>query len=80
MTKAILKLDGSDHIEGQAEAGGDYVRLLVDGLTSAGDLKTASRGAIDIEGMTSDVVLENVSPSPDGQGTILTMRLFKPIG
>lgn len=71
MTRAILKLEGSDQIEGDADAGGDYVRLLVDGLTDTGVVKTAARGEIEIEGTTSDVVLENSARHPRVRGPFL---------
>lgn len=80
MTNAILELEGQLPLEGKAESGGDYVRLLIKAPADNAGLSSAARGKIEIDGFTSDVALENVSPSPDGQGTVLTLRLFKPIG
>lgn len=81
MTNAILKLDGADRLEGQAEMGGDYVRLSVTTMEGRGGIEPSARGTIEIDGATSDVTLENVSPAPDGgTGVVLTLRLFTPIG
>lgn len=80
MTKANLKLEGLERLEGEAEVGGDYVRLLIDAPKDTTEFPTAARGEIDIDGTVSDVALENVSPASDGNGVVLTMRLFKPMG
>lgn len=79
MTKAILDLKGLERLEGEAEVGGDYVRLRIDAQTKAIEFKAATRGEIQIDGVKSEVALENTSPASDGNGVILTMRLFKPL-
>lgn len=81
MTRATLKLEGMERLDGTAEAGGDYVRLLVDTRKEIADFDTPARGEIEMDGKTSEVVLENASPATDGdKGIVLTMRLFKPVG
>lgn len=80
MTKAILEMEDAGRFEGEAEAGGDYVRLLVGGSIDTSNLEVAAKCKIKIEGITSEVVIENIGPSTDGRDTVITMRLFKPIG
>lgn len=81
MTNARLTLKGMDRLEGTAEIGGDYVRLLIDSRKDIADFDTSARGEIEVDGKTSDVVLENASRATDGDDRIvLTMRLFKPVG
>lgn len=81
MTKAILTLEGMERLEGTAEMGGDYVRLLVETRKETADFSPATRGQIEVEGKASDVVLENASMAIDrNDGVVLTMRLLKPLG
>lgn len=81
MTKAILRLEGQERVEGEAEIGGDFVRLLVADPADIAAFETPARGEIEFDGMTSDVALESAAPAPGEQkGMLLTMRLFKPVG
>ena len=79
MTKAILKLEGMQEIRGEAEKGGDYVKLLVDCAHAPGSFKTPVRGELEMEGDKTHVILESASPATDGaEGTLLTMRRLSP--
>lgn len=81
MTKAILKLEGMERLQGEAEVGGDYVRLLVDTPKAADDFDMPARGEIEINGRTSKIALENATPATNGdKGVVLTLRLFTPLG
>jgi len=79
MTKAVLKLEDMQQIEGEAEKGGDYVRLLVTADHSVESFITPSHGELEIDGDTTRIILESASPASDGsQGTLLTMRRLSP--
>ncbi|MEO1909763.1 MAG: hypothetical protein ABGX10_04935 [Paracoccus sp. (in: a-proteobacteria)] len=79
MTKAILKLKEKPQMEGEAEKGGDYVRLLISGDHAPESFTTPSHGKLEMDGDATQVVLESASPASDGaEGTLLTMRRFTP--
>lgn len=79
MTPATLILDSGDELQGDAEAGGDYVRLHLERRNASENLNGA-RGRIEINGKTSKVLVEDVAPTTEGSGETVTLRLFTPLG
>lgn len=79
MTRATLTLDSGDSLQGDAETGGDYVRLHLETKTAPNSL-TGARGQIEIDGRTSKVLVEDITPAAEGDGETVTLRLFTPTG
>ncbi len=81
MLRATLQLDNVPALEGSAETGGDYVRLLIDDQNDASQFSGGTDGQIDIDGKSERVTLEGAADgSLAGQdGVVLTLRRHSPV-
>lgn len=81
MLRATLQLDNAPAVQGSAETGGDYIRLLIQDQADASQFTGGTDGQIEIEGKSERVTLEGAADGTVAgrDGVVLTLRRHSPI-
>ncbi|MGR3198226.1 MAG: hypothetical protein ACU0DH_04675 [Paracoccus sp. (in: a-proteobacteria)] len=74
---AKLTFEGMPPIDGDAEAGGDYVRFRTNSLPDADAVAEPRDGMIDLDGQSAKVFLESAQTHDDGV-IELVLRRYSP--